>query len=555
MNFIKGDALKKKYSQPSPIEPSSRTWPDNCLSKPPLWCSVDLRDGNQALVTPMNIHQKIDLFNYLVHIGFKHIEVGFPSASTVEFEFVRHIIEQNLIPNDVTIQVLTQARPHLIERTLASIEGASRAIVHLYNSTSTAQRNYVFNKSKDEIINIALNGISQIQTAITTKHGEITLQYSPESFTGTEIDFSMDICNQVIDAWTMNSPIIINLPATVELFMPNVYADMIEYASHHLHRRDEVILSIHTHNDRGTCTAATELALLAGADRVEGTLFGNGERTGNCDITTVALNLYMHGIDPMLDLSDLNQMEQVYRRCTGMDIPPRHPYAGELVFTAFSGSHQDAIKKGMAQYTPNRVWDVPYLTIDPEDIGKKYQAIIRINSQSGKGGVAYILEKDHQCILPKKLQPEVATFVQDTAEKSGGEISSDQIWAIFNSEFINREDHLRLLKIHTELFDNGTVKSDLTISYDGTEHQLSSLGNGPIDASKKALQTIFPSITIDSYSEHSLSQGSDSNAICYITISYESSICHGVGIDTNITLASVKALFSAINRRLVLENS
>ena len=393
MNFIKGDALKKKYSQPSPIEPSSRTWPDNCLSKSPLWCSVDLRDGNQALVTPMNIHQKIDLFNYLVHIGFKHIEVGFPSASTVEFEFVRHIIEQNLIPNDVTIQVLTQARPHLIERTLASIEGASRAIVHLYNSTSTAQRNYVFNKSKDEIINIALNGISQIQTAITTKHGEITLQYSPESFTGTEIDFSMDICNQVIDAWTMNSPIIINLPATVELFMPNVYADMIEYASHHLHRRDEVILSIHTHNDRGTCTAATELALLAGADRVEGTLFGNGERTGNCDITTVALNLYMHGIDPMLDLSDLNQMEQVYRRCTGMDIPPRHPYAGELVFTAFSGSHQDAIKKGMAQYTPNRVWDVPYLTIDPEDIGKKYQAIIRINSQSGKGGVAYILEK------------------------------------------------------------------------------------------------------------------------------------------------------------------
>ena len=552
MNSKNNNSPCKKYKRVSPIQLPHRTWPNNTLSKAPIWCSVDLRDGNQALVTPMNLHQKIGLFNYLVAIGFKHIEVGFPAASTVEFDFVRYIIENNLIPKDVTIQVLTQAREHLIQRTLTAIEGTHSAIVHLYNSTSTAQRNYVFQKSKDEIIDIALQGVQLIQTNLTDQHHNISLEYSPESFTGTEIEFSMAICNQVIDHWTVSSPIIINLPATVELFMPNIYADMIEYACNNLNRRNEVILSVHTHNDRGTCTAATELALLAGADRVEGTLFGNGERTGNLDITTLALNLYMHGIDPQLDVYDLNKMEQVYKHSTGMSIDSRHPYAGELVFTAFSGSHQDAIKKGMAAYKTDTVWDVPYLTIDPEDIGKKYQAIIRINSQSGKGGVAYVLEMDYQCVLPKKMQPDVASFIQKKAEDTGKEVSSSDIWDIFNIEFINRNDVLSLDKIHTELFDNGQVKSDLTITFNGQTETLSATGNGPIDASKKALKRLFPSITIESYAEHSLSQGSDSKAICYITILYDGFICHGVGIDTNITLASVKALFSAINRSIEL---
>lgn len=541
---------KEKYARLSPIQLTNRQWPNNTLSKAPLWCSVDLRDGNQALVTPMNLSQKINLFNYLVSIGFKHIEVGFPSASTVEFEFVRTIIENHLIPDDVCIQVLTQSREHLIKQTLASIEGAHSAIVHLYNSTSIAQRNYVFNKSKDEIIKIALDGVDLIKSNINNHHSNILLEYSPESFTGTEIDFSMEICNEVIDRWNSLSPMIINLPATVEMFMPNVYADMIEYASNHLKKRDEILLSVHTHNDRGTCTAATELALLAGADRVEGTLFGNGERTGNLDITTVALNLVMHGIDPELNVYNLEEMETVYKESTGMEIPQRHPYAGELVFTAFSGSHQDAIKKGMAKYKKNTLWDVPYLTIDPEDIGKKYEAIIRINSQSGKGGVAYILEKEYNCIIPKHMQPAVATFIQKKTEDTGTEISSTDVWAIFNEEFINRDAWLSFQKIHTELFEDGQVKSDLTIQFNGDIESLSAVGNGPIDASKKALIHLFPNITVDDYSEHSLSQGSDSKAICYMSITIDGKKIHGVGIDNNITLASIKALFSAINRSI-----
>ena len=506
MNSKNNQHPKHKYARLSPLQLTTREWPNKTLTKAPIWCSVDLRDGNQALVTPMNLTQKIELFNYLVSIGFKHIEVGFPSASNVEFEFVRHIIENNLIPDDVSIQVLTQAREHLIKRTLEAIEGAHSAIVHLYNSTSIAQRNYVFNKSKDEIIQIALDGVDLIKNNLTSQHKNIILEYSPESFTGTEIEFSMDICNQVIDRWNVSAPIIINLPATVEMFMPNVYADMIEYASNHLNRRKEVILSVHTHNDRGTCTAATELALLAGADRVEGTLFGNGERTGNLDITTVALNMVMHGIDPELDVYNLNEMEQIYKRSTGMSIPQRHPYAGELVFTAFSGSHQDAIKKGMAKYNKKSIWDIPYLTIDPEDIGKKYQAIIRINSQSGKGGVAYILESVYNCVIPKNMQPDVAAFIQKKAESTGTEISPADVWTIFNEEFVNQNRHISLEKIHTELFEDGKVQSDLKINYNGMIESLSSTGNGPIDASKKALTHLFPNIKVESYSEHSLSR-------------------------------------------------
>lgn len=542
--------LLSKYRAIHPIDLPNRQWPSKRLEKAPIWCSVDLRDGNQALVNPMNLQQKIDFFNYLVSIGFKHIEVGFPSASAIEYAFVRHIIEKDLIPSDVTIQVLTQAREHLIEKTLNAIEGTHSSIVHLYNSTSIAQRKYVFQKSKDEIINIALDGIQMIKRHLKPKHKNIILEYSPESFTGTEIDFSVDICNQVIDAWNGTSKVIINLPATVEMFMPNIYADMIEYASNHLKQRNDLMLSVHTHNDRGTCTAATELALLAGADRVEGTLFGNGERTGNLDITTVALNMVMHGIDPKLDVYDLDRMESVYKSCTGMNVPERHPYAGELVFTAFSGSHQDAIKKGMGAYQPNDTWDVPYLTIDPEDIGKKYQAIIRINSQSGKGGVAYILEHDFQCIVPKKMQPTVAKFIQKSTESSGSEISSQQIWGIFEDEFINRNMPLELEKVHTELFEDGQVKSDLLIKYNGSSHSLTAVGNGPIDASKKALESIIANMSIESYSEHSLSQGSDSKAICYLTVLYEDETFHGVGIDSNITLASIKALVSSINRKL-----
>jgi 2-isopropylmalate synthase len=552
VNFQKGPHPKTKYARLSPIELPNRKWPSKTLTHPPLWCSVDLRDGNQALVSPMNLQEKLALFKYLVKIGFKHIEVGFPSASSVEYDFVRTIIDEGLIPSDVFIQVLTQARPHLIEKTMTAIEGADNAIVHLYNSTSIAQRDYVFKKTKDEIIDIALMGISLIKKNITKNHGNIMLEYSPESFTGTEIDFSVAICNAVIDAWGA-FPMIINLPATVELFMPNVYADMIEYAATHLHHRDKIMLSVHTHNDRGTCVAATELALLAGADRVEGTLFGNGERTGNLDISTVALNLMMHGIDPKLDMSNLPEMEAIYTQCTGMDIPPRHPYAGDLVFTAFSGSHQDAIKKGMAEHQPGRIWDVPYLSIDPKDIGKKYQAIIRINSQSGKGGVAYILEHHHHCIVPKAMQPDVAAHVQKKAELSGNEILPDDVWHVFNDEFINRCDFLSLKKIKTELFDTGKVKSEITVDYNNQTQQLSAIGNGPIDASKKALEPLFASISIESYAEHSLSKGSDSNAICYITITYNESTCHGVGIDTNITLSSVKALVSAINRAIALE--
>ena len=552
-DYMKPNAYPHKYKPLHPIHLPNRTWPNNTVKKAPIWCSVDLRDGNQALVNPMNLSQKITFFNYLVSIGFKHIEVGFPAAASVEYEFVRHIIDHQLIPNDVTIQVLTQARPHLIETTINAISGAPSAIVHLYNSTSTAQRKYVFKSSPNEIIDIALNGIKCIKSHLPKTNTSILLEYSPESFTGTEIDFSLDICNRVIDAWDVSSPIIINLPATVELFMPNVYADMIEYMSNHLNRREDVILSVHTHNDRGTGTAATELALLAGADRVEGTLFGNGERTGNLDITTVALNLLMHGIDPQLNVYDIPNMEAVYTECTGMDIHKRHPYAGELVFTAFSGSHQDAINKGFSGMDSNGIWDVPYLALDPKDINKTYQAIIRINSQSGKGGVAYILEHHFQCILPKRIQPTVSQFIQRRVEASGTEITPNEIWRIFETEFINRSDILQLLNTETQLESNGTVTSRLSIAYNQAVHQLSAAGNGPIDATKKALQPLFPTLTIESYAEHSLSRGSDSAAICYLTVNIDTTMFHGVGIDTNITLASIKALISAINRQLASE--
>ena len=541
---------QNKYQPTHPIAPTHREWPNRRLTAAPIWCSVDLRDGNQALTNPMPIDKKIQFFNYLVQMGFKHIEVGFPSAATVEFEFVRHIIEQGLIPQDVTIQVLTQAREHLIERTMDAIQGVPRAIVHLYNATSVAQRKYVFNKSKKDIITMARHGVQLIQTYRNANHPHILLEYSPESFTGTEIDFSVDICNQVIEDWGDPSNTIINLPATVELFMPNVYADMIEYAHQHLIHRDAITLSVHTHNDRGTGVAATELALLAGADRVEGTLFGNGERTGNLDIVTVALNLMMHGIDPTLTLHNIPESAAIYEACTGMTIPPRHPYAGDLVFTAFSGSHQDAIKKGLAAYSPETPWDVPYLAIDPLDIGRKYEAIIRINSQSGKGGVAYVLEHEWQCILPKAMQPVVAQYIQQHAESMQAEIQSETIWSLFLDEFVNRNDPIELISVRTTPLEDDRIQSNVVIKQNHQEIVVSGQGNGPIDASKNALSTSFPGIKIVSYSQHSLGQGSDSQAMCYLTVTHEGTTYHGVGMDTNITIAGVKALISSMNQFL-----
>ena len=539
--------LCKKYQALHPLTLEDRTWPNQRLTKAPIWCSVDLRDGNQALVSPMNMQQKIEFFKHLVDLGFKEIEVGFPSAATIEYEFVRYIIENKLIPDDVHIQILTQAREHLIKRSLEAIQDCPNAIIHLYNSTSIAQRHYVFNKSKDEIIKMALQGIAWIKKHRQAQNHGLRLEYSPESFTGTEIDFSVEICNAVIDEW-QDEALIINLPATVELFTPNVYADMIEYCSRKLKRRNEIILSVHTHNDRGTCTAASELALLAGADRVEGTLFGNGERTGNLDITTLALNLFMHGIDPKLKLNKLDHTQDVYSRCTQMSIPERHPYAGDLVFTAFSGSHQDAIKKGFEQYDPKNKWDVPYLTIDPQDIAKEYQAIIRINSQSGKGGVAYILEKDFKCQLPKSMQATIAKFIQEECEKTGQEIKAAKIWSIFNHEFVNRHDHLAIKNIHSEMNNDGQVKLDLTLQIKQKEHIFTATGNGPIDAAKKALESSFKDLKITDYAEHALSEGSDAQAICYLKIHFNQESTIGVGIDQNITLASLKALLSALNR-------
>ncbi len=540
----------KKYHPFPKISLPDRTWPQQHLSSAPVWCSVDLRDGNQALINPMTMDQKLRLFKLLCDLGFKEIEVGFPAASTVEYQFVRRLIEENLIPDDVHIQVLTQAREHLINTTIESIQGAPNSIVHLYNSTSVAQRRDVFKKSKEEIIDIALQGVRWIKAALAKSDVRPVLEYSPESFTGTELDYSLDICNRVIDEWDPDGPMIINLPATVELCMPNVYADMIEYASRHLHRRDQVILSCHTHNDRGTGTAATELALLAGAQRVEGTLFGNGERTGNLDIVTVALNMLTHGIDPKLDLSDLPYIMGITDACTNLPVHERHPYAGSLVFTAFSGSHQDAINKGMAAHSLQKdpKWEVPYLSIDPSDIGKSYEAIIRINSQSGKGGVAYILEQEFQCALPKAMHVEVSKLVQRVAEVTEKEVDPQQIWSIFSESYLELDHPLSFghFKMHSDTQQQTTCTLDL--HYQGQPHQLSGTGNGPIDACKQALLTILPDFSIASYHEHSLSSGSESNAICYIQVQQDGRSWFGVGIDPNITTASVRALLSALNR-------
>ncbi len=542
-----------KYRPYPQVDLPDRQWPSNTITKAPIWCSVDLRDGNQALVTPMNLDQKLELFNLLLKLGFKNIEVGFPSASQVEFDFLRKLVEDDLIPDDVTIQVLVQAREHLIARTFEALEGVKSAIVHLYNSTSVAQRKIVFQKEQQEIIELALAGVDMVKKYEEKHKGKIDLEYSPESFTGTELEFAAEICNAVTARWGIGAErkVIINLPATVEMATPNVYADQIEWMSRHLDNRENVLISTHTHNDRGTSVAATELALLAGADRVEGTLLSNGERTGNVDIITLALNMYTQGIETGLDFSDINTVIDVVERCTAIETHVRHPYVGELVYTAFSGSHQDAINKGLAyqRIKEDAFWEVPYLPIDPEDVGRSYESIIRINSQSGKGGVAYILEDSFGYQLPKKMHPEIGKIVQEVTDREARELSNNEILEIFEKTYFSPPTHLEFISRSASTKEN-CVWCKLHYIYNGRKITAENEGNGPIDACRKALLKDYPNeFTIRSYSEHSLGEESSALAVAYIEIeTKEGKTFFGVGKDNDITLATIKALFSALNR-------
>ena len=555
----------KKY-QPFQHAPqlTDRQWPGRTLTHAPRWCSVELRDGNQALAVPMNVSQKLELFQTLVKIGFKEIEVGFPSASNTEFAFNRLLIEKGHAPDDVWLQVLVQAREDLIERTVESLVGAKKVIIHMYNSTSPAQRRVVFGKSKDEIKAIAVKGAQMIKDRLhrlTEKGTEVMLQYSPESFSATEVEFAKEISEAVMDVWqpTPQWKMILNLPDTVEVAMPNVYADQIEWICRNIKNRDSLIISLHAHNDRSTGVAATELGMLAGADRVEGTLFGNGERTGNLDIVTVALNLYMHGIDPKLDFSNLASIIDVYERSTGMTIPARQPYAGELVFTAFSGSHQDAIKKGLAEWDGKKseagnrksetFWDVPYLTIDPADIGREYREVIRVNSQSGKGGVAYLLESEFGIELPKDMQREFGPIANDEVDKLGREVSGAELKAMFWKEYVERVSPWSLKSFETES-KNGVVKCRAKFLQAGQPVEFSGAGNGPLAALVHGFsQAGVPKFEISNYSEHAMSSGETAAAIAYIQIKSADGKTHwGAGVDTNIELASVRAVLSALNR-------
>ena len=543
-----------KYRPFPPVRLPDRQWPDRVLTRAPAWCSVDLRDGNQALAVPMNVSQKLELFQTLVKTGFKEIEVGFPSASNTEFTFNRRLIEEKRAPDDVWLQVLVQAREDLIERTVESLVGAKKAIVHLYNSTSPAQRRVVFGMSKTQIIQVAVRGATWIKERLPRLKGtEVMLQYSPESFSATEVEFAREVSEAVMDVWqpTPGRKMILNLPDTVEVAMPNVYADQIEWICRNIKDRESLIISLHTHNDRCTGVAATELGLLAGADRVEGTLFGNGERTGNLDIVTVALNLYQHGIDPKLDFSDLNSIIEVYERCTGMTVPPRQPYAGELVFTAFSGSHQDAIRKGLTEWKENgrRHWDVPYLTIDPADIGREYREVIRVNSQSGKGGVAYLLESQFGIELPKDMQREFGPIANDEVDKLGREVSGAELKQMFWREYIERKSPWQLKKFETES-KNGIVRCRAKVLRAGQPVELAGQGNGPLAALVHGFGKIgVPRFEIANYSEHALGSGEAAAAIAYIQIkTADGKSRWGAGVDTNIELASVRAVLSALNR-------
>ncbi|MGN0479281.1 MAG: 2-isopropylmalate synthase [Hominenteromicrobium sp.] len=552
----------KKYLPFHPIRFPERTWPDKVIDHAPVWCSVDLRDGNQALVTPMNLHQKVVFFKTLVEIGFKEIEVGFPSASETEYETLRYLIDEHLIPDDVTVQVLVQARPHLIEKTFEAIRGAKNVIVHFYNPTSTLQRKVVFDTDMDGVIELAVQAaglIRRLADEMRREYPEMSLrfEYSPESFSGTEVENSVRICDSVLEALgaSPKEKAIINLPNTVELATPNCFADQVEYVASHLKHRDCAVLSIHPHNDRGTATAATELGIMAGAERVEGTVFGNGERTGNCDIMNLAMNLYAQGVDPKLDFTNMNHIKRVYEECTHMHVHERHPYAGELVFTAFSGSHQDAINKGVTYMAKTGAahWAVPYLPIDPADLGRQYEPIIRINSQSGKGGAAFIMHRHFGYILPKQMHPEFGAIIQEVCDREGRELKAEEVFKIFRHEYLYVHTPYTLKRYRlfeeNEKLDRVVVYFDGVLSFNGRDIQLSGRGNGPIDAFFKALRSVgITDYKFVSYSEHAVSTGADSQAVSYIELSHGDETMFGVGLDHNISLSSIKGIICAINR-------
>ena len=548
----------KRYRKFPIFRYPERTWMDQEITKAPIWCSVDLRDGNQALVDPMTVEEKVEFFQLLCKLGFKEIEVGFPAASQIEFDYLRTSVEKNLIPEDVTVQVLVQCREELLERSFQALQGVKKAIVHIYNSTSVLQRDVVFGKSREEITAIALSAVEMVKRHEKDFSGELRLEYSPESFTGTEMDYALEICNAVISAWGTKAgrEIIINLPNTVEMHSPNVYADQIEFMSNNMKEREHVILSVHPHNDRGEGIASAELALLAGAQRVEGTLFGNGERTGNVDILTLAYNMFSHGIDPMLHLENIREIQEVYERCTKMHIPERQPYAGKLVFTAFSGSHQDAINKGLQAMKERNslIWEVPYLPIDPADIGREYEPVVRINSQSGKGGVAFILDFQYGYKLPKGMQREFADYIQSISEKEG-EVSPERILEVFLAEYVEAKSPLLFKNLRSMDMENEKEHYvsfvQLSFENEGRLKEISASGSGPIDAVANALQKeLKKEFEVIDYSEHALSSASSAKAVSYIHLQDKASgkMTYGVGISSNITRSSVRALFSAINR-------
>ena len=547
----------KKYKQYQNVELKERKWPSNLITKAPIWCSVDLRDGNQALRNPMSLEKKMEFFNLLVEMGYKEIEIGFPAASQIEFDFTRHLIENNLIPEDVTIQILTQARRELIEKSFEALKGAKKAVVHLYNSTSVAQRRVVFNKSKQEVIDLAVEG-TKIIKELTREYPEtkFTLEYSPESFSGTELEYALEICDAVVKEWnpTIEDKVILNLPTTVEMYTPNIYADQIEWFSNNIENRECIILSSHPHNDRGTAIATAELAMLAGIDRIEGTLFGNGERTGNVDLVTLGLNLYTQGIDPEIDFSKIDNIVDIYEDCTEMIIPERQPYAGELVYTAYSGSHQDAINKGLVDYKEGGYWEVPYLPIDPKDVGRNYEALIRINAQSGKGGIAFIMQNYYGFTIPKFMQKDLSLVIQNIADKSAKEVNAEAILEAFKDNYLNIPAPLVLesFEISSKEFSSQDICIKAEMKNNGEKVDITGSGNGPIDAFVHALNGLFGGCKVTSYTQHSLGNDSNAESVAYIEITDDKNESYyGVGTDSNIILASIKGIISAVNKRII----
>ena len=546
--------IAKKYKPFSSVELRDRTWPDKKITKAPIWCSVDLRDGNQALIEPMGHEKKVKMFELLCSLGFKEIEIGFPAASQTDYDFVRYLIEEKKIPNDVTIQVLTQSRQHIIEKTFESLIGIDKAIVHFYNSTSALQRKVVFDDDEEGIKKIAIDGALLIKE-LSKKYNKTNwrFEYSPESFTGTEVDFAAEVCNEVVNILKpcSDEKIIINLPATVEMSSPNVYGDQIEWMIRNLDNREDVIVSLHPHNDRGTAVGAAEIGVMAGADRVEGTLFGNGERTGNVDIVTLALNLLTQGVDPELELNNINHVIREVEYCNQLPVHPRHPYAGDLVFTAFSGSHQDAIKKGLSAISQsnNPYWEVPYLPIDPSDLGRTYEAVVRINSQSGKGGIAYILEKDHGVSLPRRLQISLSTKIQKVADETGKELLSHEIWDIFDKNFIQGPNKAELISFELNTIDGGKDSIKVEAKLKQNKLEFSGSGNGPIDAMIQGInKKMGLNLSVTDYHQHSLGTGSDAKAVAYIEVSDGNKTRWGVGIDENTIRASLRAIMIGFDK-------